>query len=133
MSKVLIVDDHAAFLKGLKLMVKEISEVEVVEEASSGETFLKTLEIVNPDLVFMDIRMSGISGLEASRTALKINPELKIIILTMYGEFKYLEEAMATGVRGFLLKPPTLQQIKDAYSSVISGGVYFPEFAKNHV
>lgn len=127
MSHVLLVDDHIAFLHGLKLMIKEISDVESVDEAYSGEAFLELLCISEPDLVFLDIRMSGISGLEASRKALLLYPDLKIIVLTMYGEYKYLEESIATGVKGFLLKPPTLQQIRDAYFTVIQGGIYFPE------
>ena len=126
MSKVLIVDDHVAFSRGLRLMMKEIIEVDSIEEVRSGELFLKWLESSNTDLVFLDIRMPGISGIEASRQALKLYPDLKIIVLTMYGEHKYLEEAMETGVRGFILKPPGLSQLKEAYTTVMDGGFYFP-------
>lgn len=127
MSYVLLVDDYKAFLHGLKLMVHEIPEVTIIKEASSGEQFLDLIRIAKPDLVFLDIRMPNINGIEAVREALQLYPDLKIIILTMYGEEQYLEEAKAAGVKGFMLKPPTLRQIREAYSEVIKGGEYFPE------
>lgn len=133
MSTVLIVDDHVAFSKGLRLMMKEIIDVDTIEELHSGEDFLIWLESSQADLVFIDIRMPGISGIEASRQALKLYPELKIIVLTMFGEYQYMEEAIETRARGFLLKPPGLSELKEAYTTVMNGGLYFPTERQNHV
>jgi len=127
MSYVILVDDYKAFLHGLKLMVHEIPEVTIISEARSGEQFLELIKIAKPDLVFLDIRMPNINGIEVVREALKLYPDLRIIILTMYGEEQYLDEAKAVGVKGFLLKPPTLRQIREAYSVVTEGGEYFPK------
>lgn len=114
-------------------MMKEIIDVDTIEELHSGEDFLIWLESSQADLVFIDIRMPGISGIEASRQALKLYPELKIIVLTMFGEYQYMEEAIETRARGFLLKPPGLSELKEAYTTVMNGGLYFPTERQNHV
>lgn len=126
MSKVLIVDDHTAFRKGLNLMIQEIPEVKEVVELVDGEQFLNTIDKILPDVIFMDIRLPGISGMDAAVLALKQNPQLRIIFLTMFGEEKYYRDAMNAGAKGFILKPPTLLQLKDAYQTVMQGRVYFP-------
>ena len=130
MSKVLIVDDHLAFRRGLHLMLEEINEVTEVAECETGLQFLDQFEEIAPDLVFMDIRMPGISGIEASAKALKQNPDLRIIVLTMFGEEKYLKEAMEAGVMGFITKPPSLSQFKEAYQTVMQNAPFFPSELK---
>lgn len=129
MSHVILVDDYKAFLHGLKLMVHEIPEVTRISEARSGAQFLELIRGVKPDLVFLDIRMPDITGIEVVREALKLYPDIRIIILTMYGEDQYLDEARASGVKGFLLKPPSLRQIREAFAVVTKGGEYFPDFS----
>lgn len=125
MSKILICDDHIAFRKGLNMMLQELPEVNEICEVSDGAQFLNTLIHFLPDLIFLDIRMPVISGIEATIYALKKNPELKIIILTMFGEEKYLKGAIDAGAKGFILKPPTLLQLKEAYQAIMKGGCYF--------
>jgi DNA-binding NarL/FixJ family response regulator len=130
MSKVLIVDDHQAFRRGLHLMLEEIQEVTEVAECETGLQFLNQVEDMAPDLVFMDIRMPGISGIEAAVKALQINPKLRIIVLTMFGEEKYLKDAMEAGVKGFITKPPSLSQLKEAYETVMQNAHFFPSELK---
>lgn len=126
MSKILICEDHIPFRKGLNMMLQEIPDVSEICEVSDGKQFLNTLDHFSPDLVFLDIRMPIISGIEATISALKNNPELKVIFLTMFGEEKYLKGAIYAGAKGFILKPPSLHQIKEAYQVVMNGGRYFP-------
>ena len=130
MSKVLIVDDHLAFRRGLHLMLEEITEVTEIEECETGLQFLDQFEESAPDLVFMDIRMPGISGIEAAAKALNQNPDLRIIVLTMFGEEKYLKDAMEAGVMGFITKPPSLLQLKEAYQTVMQNAPFFPSELK---
>ena len=127
---IIIVDDHTTFRKGLKMIIQELPDVEVIAEASSGAQFLEILKSSVPDLAFIDIRMPGISGLEATRKALEHFPDIKIIIISMFGEVKYYEDAVSSGAKGFLLKPPTLLQIKSAYHDVMNGKTYFPALAE---
>jgi len=131
MSKVLIVDDHITFRKGLNLMLQELPEVMEIVELVDGEQFLNALPEILPDIVFMDIRMPGISGIEAAAMALKQIPGLRIVILTMFGEEKYLKGAIDAGVKGFILKPPTLLQLKEVYQAVMTGQSYFPTELKS--
>ena len=126
MSKVLIVDDHIAFRKGLGLMLQEIPDVKEVVELVDGEQFLSKVHEISPDIIFMDIRLPGISGMDAAVLALQQNPQFRIIFLTMFGEEKYYRDAMDAGAKGFILKPPTLLQLKNAYHTVMQGSVYFP-------
>lgn len=127
MSHVILVDDYKAFLHGLKLMVHEIPEVTLINEVRSGVQFLELIKDVKPDLVFLDIRMPDINGIEVVRKAIGLHADIRIIILTMFGEEQYLDEARASGVKGFLLKPPSLRQIREAYAVVTGGGEYFPD------
>ncbi len=130
MIKIVIVDDHPAFRQGLHLMLKELSPAIEIIEMDSGSLFIEDLEDTCPDLVFMDIRMPGINGIEVATIALKQQPKLRIIILTMFGEEKYLKEAMEVGVKGFLIKPPSLLQLKKTYNIVMDNGSYFPSELK---
>lgn len=119
MIKILIVDDHQEFRRGLHFMLEELlSEVEITE-MTSGNQFISELNTISPNLIFMDIRMPGINGLKAASIALKQNPKLRIIMLTMFLEGKYLNEAKAIGIKSFLIKPPTLSQLKQAYNTAM--------------
>lgn len=129
-TKIILVDDHSTFRKGLKMIIQEIPDVEVVAEASTGLQFLDILKTQVPDLAFIDIRMQGMSGLEAARQALELFPDMKIIMLSMFGEVKYYEDAFSSGASGFLLKPPTLFQIQTAYNAVMKGETYFPSMGE---
>lgn len=122
----MIVDDHISFRRGLKLMLGEIDDIKEIVEVPDGENFLILLNDYLPDLVFLDIRLPGISGLEAACAAIKQHPLLRIIMLTMFSEEKYLKDAMEAGAKGFIQKPPTLVQLREAYFTVINGNNFFP-------
>jgi len=88
--KVIIVEDHTIFREGLKKVLSEIPDVELIGEAENGQVFLELLKKVSPDIVLMDIKMPVMDGLETTDQALKLYPDLKIIILSMFGEEEYL-------------------------------------------
>ena len=89
--KVFIVDDHEIFRNGLKMVFSKNQEMEIVGEADSGEQFLSLLENLNVDVVLMDIKMGGINGIETTKRALQKRPELKILVLSTFGEEEFLE------------------------------------------
>jgi len=124
---VYLVDDHEIFRKGLKLLLQEISFVKIIGEAAYGDQFLMELQKVQPDVVFMDIKMPGINGIETTKKALEINPELKIIALSMYGDEEHLQAMLDAGAKGFLLKNASKEDLERAFITVMNGKNYFSE------
>jgi len=80
--KIITVDDHQIFRQGLTMILNRLNNVEVIAQAADGKEFLDILKSgINPDIVFMDIRMPLMNGIEATKAALKIHPKLKIIAI----------------------------------------------------
>ena len=118
---VVVVDDHELFRKGVVMVVNRMANTEVVGEAGNGEDFLHFLNSTVPDVVFMDIRMPGINGVETTKKALSRFPNIKIIALSMFGEEEYLQKMINAGAVGFLLKNSSIQEIESAIKLVMDG------------
>ena len=127
MIRVALVDDHTLFRNGLKMLLSTHSQVEVVLEAGSGEEFLAEVESVQPDVVFMDYAMPGMSGAQTTELALQLCPEMKIISLTMFADNAYYSQMVASGAKGFLLKDSEFDEVVAAVETVATGGSYFNE------
>ena len=125
--KIYIVDDHFIFRNGLKDLLIELPAVEVIGEASSGEEFLENLPDINPDIVFMDIKMSGINGIETTKRALEIQPDLKILALSMFGDNEYVEEMLQAGAMGYLLKNIGKEELMKALENISNDKGYFSD------
>lgn len=123
--KIVVVDDHAIFLKGLSLLINECPDFKVVGEANNGIQFLELLEKMTPDLVLMDIKMPLMDGIEATEKALIKFPDLKIMTLTMFSEHKYLRLMAEAGVNGFILKSIGKRELEQAIKTVVAGKTYF--------
>jgi DNA-binding NarL/FixJ family response regulator len=123
----LIVDDHKLFREGLKILLKNLEEVNEVWEASDGEVFLSMIKTCRPDLVLMDIEMPKVNGIEATSKALELFPDLKILALSMYGDEEYFQKMVDAGVCGFLLKNSEFSEVKKAINAVVQGNNYFTE------
>ena len=123
--KVLIVDDHKLFRKGLRLLVETLDQFEVTGEASNGIEFLEFIDHSRPDVVFLDIAMPEMDGIEAARIALARYPDLRIITLSMFGEQDYYFKMVDAGVRGFLLKNSDVTEVRHALQAIVEGGNYF--------
>jgi DNA-binding NarL/FixJ family response regulator len=124
---IIIVDDHNLFRNGLKLLLNNSSNIQVVGEADNGRKFLDLLEIKLPDIVLMDIDMPVMDGLEATLAALEKYPDLKVITLSMFGEEEYYFKMINAGVKGFLLKNSDINEVSNAIRTVYEGGTYFSE------
>jgi DNA-binding NarL/FixJ family response regulator len=126
--KLIIVDDHRLFREGLKLMLQDYPQFEVVGEADNGVKFLTLLENIGPpDLVLMDINMPEINGIEATRQALRKHPHLPVLILSMLGEEDYYNELVGIGVKGFLLKDTDPDELVKGIERILDGGHYFSQ------
>ena len=126
-ASLVIVDDHNLFRNGLKFIINEIKGVEVVAEASNGLEFLDIIKDFKPDLVLIDINMPELDGIEASRRALTHYPDLKILVLSMFGEEEYYNTMIDIGVKGFLLKDSDNTELQNAIERVLSGHTYFSQ------
>lgn len=125
--KIFIVDDHFIFRNGLKDLLSEVSNVIVTGEADSGEQFLRMLPDISPDIVFMDIKMPGMNGIETTRKALEIRPDLKILALSMFGENEYVEEMLQAGALGYLLKNIGKDELVKAIDNIAQKKGYFSD------
>ncbi len=124
---IILVDDHSLFRRGLRGLLEQYSNYNVVAEAASGEEFLELLLTTEADIIFMDISMEGISGDVATKRALEINPSLKVITLSMFGDESYYQLMVEAGVKGFLLKDSDIHEVIEALEAVAAGGNYFSE------
>ena len=123
--KVIIVDDHTQYREKLRMFIEAFGEFETIGEASNGLEFLKLLEKTIPDIIFMDINMPIMNGIEATVQATTKYGDLNIITLTVYGEEEYALMMNEAGARGFLMKNFTNEDISKAIKEVMSGGFYW--------
>ncbi len=132
--RVMLVDDHALFRGGLKMLIDGSDEFMVCGEASTGIEFLDQVSDASPDVVLLDISMPQMDGIEAAQIASQRHPNLPIITLSMYGEEDYYFRMVSLGVKGFLLKNSDISEVLTAMEQVIDGGSYFsPELLHNLV
>jgi len=124
---VFLVDDHQLFREGLKLLLTNLPHIGKVWLAASGSEFLEALQEEVPDVVFMDIEMPGMNGIETTEAALLRYPALRIIALSMYGEEEYYTKMIQAGVKGFILKSSDIREVESALASVMEGKNWFSQ------
>ena len=131
--RIIIADDHQLFRNGLKILLNAFPDFEVAGEASNGEEFLRILKDTKADIALMDINMPEMDGIEATRKALRICPDINIIALSMYGEEEYYYKMVDAGAKGFVLKDSDISEVKEAILTVKKGGSYFSQELLYHV
>lgn len=124
-ANIILVDDHELFRDGIKTLIELNGIGKVIAEAENGSAFLQLLNDNHPDLVLMDIDMPVMNGVEASRKALEINPEIKILTLSMFGDEQYYYQMIEAGAKGFILKTSNKKELLDAIQKVLNGSNYF--------
>jgi DNA-binding NarL/FixJ family response regulator len=119
--RVLIVDDHALFRRGLEMVLEQEDDVEVVGEAGDGAEAIEKAQELMPDVVLMDVRMPRRSGIEATQTIKDLIPHAKILMLTISDEEADLYDAIKAGANGYLLKEISIEEVANAIRSVAQG------------
>jgi two-component system NarL family response regulator len=119
--RVIIVDDHALFRRGLQMVLEVEEDIEVVGEAGDGADAVAKAEETVPDVVLMDVRMPKRSGLEATRAIKEILPNTKILMLTISDEEADLYDAIKSGASGYLLKEISIEEVANAVRAVNAG------------
>ncbi len=121
MTRVLICDDHAMFRQGLRSILETEPDIRVIGEAANGREAVRHALETKPDVVLMDIQMPELDGVAASKEILAEDPELNVVILTMYRQDRYVFEAIKVGARGYLLKDAGSDELLDAIRRVSQG------------
>ncbi len=124
MIKVLLTDDHALVRTGIKRLLEDSEQVEIIGEADTGEASLDLVQELKPDVVLMDVNMPGMGGVEASRRILQRDPDQKIIILTIHNEQTYPKRLLEIGAKGYLTKECDIKEMILAVTQVANGGSY---------
>lgn len=131
MTKVLLVDDHDLVRTGIKRLLDDVNDIEVVGEATCGEEAIKMVSQHDLDVVLMDINMPGMGGLEATRKLQSLHPELKIIIVTMHEDDLFAQRLLKAGATGYLTKGAGVDEIIHAIREVRQNRRYIsPEIAQ---
>lgn len=125
--KVIIADDHTLFRQGLKLILEDIDNIEVVADVANGKELIEIAGAIDPDLIIMDINMPLINGIEASRILLKEKSDLKILVVSMYGDEQYYNSVIENGVKGFVLKDADNEELRTAIKQILNGKTYFSQ------
>jgi two-component system, NarL family, response regulator NreC len=123
--KILIADDHGVVRKGLRLLLEQYNELEVVGEAANGREAVQLASRVAPHVAILDVAMPLLNGIEAAEQIRKTNGELGIIILTMHADEAYVLRALNAGVKGYLLKESAEEDLLRAVRAVAQGKPFF--------
>lgn len=121
----MVVDDHPAMREALRGIIDSHPKLTVVAEADDGQTALDLLKRVKADVVLMDGSMPGMNGIETTKRMTKRRPAPKVIGLTLYAETTYLEEMVAAGASGYVLKTSAPDNLVSAIHTVAAGRTYF--------
>jgi NarL family two-component system response regulator YdfI len=122
--RVLITDDHAIVREGIRWMLETEAEIEIAGECGSGEELLDSVADVEPDVVLLDIRMPGMSGLETLEALRKEQPDLPVLMLTMHDEPELVAGSIGRGANGYLLKSAGRDELIAAIKTVGRGGAF---------
>lgn len=119
--KILLADDHALFREGLRSLLDDQDDIEIVGEAEDGLEAIKLVPQLNPTIVLMDINMPVINGVEATRVILRDNQQVDVIILTMYPQDEHVFEALKAGAKAYLLKDTRSRKLLEVIRNVSKG------------
>lgn len=119
--RILVVDDHQIVRQGIRSLLSNHPEFDIVGEAADGPTALKQVQQLLPDVTLLDIRLPGESGLEVLRQIREVQPEAKVLMLTSFDDEEYVLNALRAGAQGFVLKSVSDEMLVQAIHSVCRG------------
>jgi len=126
MIRLVLVDDHSMFRGSLKALIENESWVEVIGEATNGDDGVELVREIEPDVVLMDLSMTGSNGLEATRRIVSLGLKSRVLVLTAHAEEEYLVPVIDAGASGYLAKMSADQDLLDAIRVVACGQMYLP-------
>lgn len=129
--KVIIADDHRIIRDGLRSLLNNELDIEVIGEASDGRTAVEMSQRLKPDVVIMDITMPGLNGIEATRQILSYDSDIKVLALSMHSDRRFVSGALQAGASGYILKNSAFNDLVQAIHTVIAQQTYLsPQIAE---
>lgn len=122
--KIILADDHRIFRKGLKSLLSEKENIEVLAEADNGNEALEAARKYKPGIVIMDIAMPKMDGIEATRQIRDRFPDTEVVILSMHAKKAYIDQVLKAGAKGYVLKDSDEENLLSAINTVHNGGYY---------
>ncbi|WP_428662600.1 response regulator [Runella sp.] len=126
--KLVIADDHNLFRKGMTAMLNQIGDFELIGEAANGKELLDLLARVTPDIALLDLQMPVMDGVETTEHIQVQFPNVKVIIVSMHEEDRFIIHLLEKGVNGYLLKDSEPGEVENAIRRVMSDGFYYSDF-----
>jgi DNA-binding NarL/FixJ family response regulator len=123
--RILIADDHPLVRSGLRALFAAAEDVEVVGEAATGEEAVTLAASLQPEVIVMDLRMPGINGIEATRRIVQANPQIRVLVVTLFEDDDSVFAALRAGARGYILKDANEVEVLRAIRAVSSGDAIF--------
>ncbi len=124
MIRLIITDDHPVIRNGIKAILKEVNDIQIVEEVSDGEELIQKLESLEADIILMDINMPNMNGIEATKIVSQKYPHIKVITFSQYDEKRFVKQALKSGASGYMLKNTPAGEFITAIRMVYAGGMY---------
>ncbi|AJE02936.1 LuxR family transcriptional regulator [Geobacter pickeringii] len=133
MMRIMIVDDHQIVRHGMRHLLESQSDMEVVAEADSGQSALRRAREHQPDVILMDISMPDMNGIEVTRRIIASLPDVRVLVLSMHSNRRFVTEALAAGATGYLLKDCAFDELIGAIRCVAAGETYLSPKIAGHV
>ncbi len=125
--KIILADDHQIVRDGIKALLEKEDNIKIIDEAADGKELLEKIKQHKPDIVLMDISMPEISGIEATKILSTQEPDIKVLILSMYLNEDFILDAIKAGAKGYLPKNTTKLELIDAINTINSGNNFFSQ------
>lgn len=133
MIRILLADDHKLLIDGLRPLLERQKDMEVVGVASDGVEAVEMASTLKPDILLLDISMPGLNGIDAARKIIRDWPDIKIIMLSMHADRRYIQESLRNGARGYVLKESAVGEVIKAITAVQNGEVFFSSSVREQV
>lgn len=119
--KLFVVDDHPIFIDGISGLLKDTPGFSIIGSANNGQELLEKIASNQPDIILMDINMPVMDGIEATKEVKRLYPNIKVIMLTMFNEIRFIKELLEIGAKGYVLKNISRDDLVKAIETVHSG------------
>ena len=125
MTKIILADDHQLFIEGVRTVLEEIKDVQIIATVNNGAELMEKFRVTDADLVMLDLNMPKLDGLQCLKEIKSMRPQTKVLVLTNYSQPELMEEVRHLKADGFLIKNSTASELRDSVTKIIAGEKVF--------